>query len=433
MRTWNTVRLAVTLGIFATLFAACGPLTDKESGPVVNDNGKELEQAKGPVTLKVFVDAAYLSDDEIKTVLTDLLEKKHPHIRLEVLRPSKEATLETMIAANDLPDLHISWNGALKYLTDLGIVDDLEPLLKKESFDLSGFEPAAIDAMKSEAGNGRLYGIPYVMNFQLMYYNKDLFDQAGIPYPTDGMNWEEVIGLGKKVSGKLGSSYTGLLAGFNEMRFQLSLPIVDPETRKAAVTSEPWRKVFDTAYRVLKASPIGEGPVSFGKDRNVAMWAAKNRNNTLKEPSEAGLRWDVVQFPSFAEKPGTGSQVDAHVIFLSPTSKYKEDALQVIKVLTSEEAQEKLSRIGKLPALKHKTIVDQFAADIPHLKDKNWTGVFQSKFGLPPKRLLDESPLLKVVIQAFDQYAGGAADMNTALREAAEQIDLVAKEKLANR
>ncbi|MEF3304570.1 ABC transporter substrate-binding protein [Paenibacillus sp. GYB003] len=431
MKTWTALRLAASLGVAALLIAACGSRGKDGTEPLAE--GKLPEASKQPVSIKFFIDPAYLNDDEVRMALTEPLRTKYPHIRLDVVRPSKDTTLETLIAANDIPDLHISWNGALNYLTDLGIVDDLEPMIRNERFDLSRFEPAAIAAMKNEAGDGHLYGIPYVMNFQLMYYNKDLFDQAGAPYPTDGMTWEEVIGLGKQVSGKLGAPYKGLLAGFNEMRFQLSLPLVDPATKQAAVASEPWKKVFETAYRALKASPESDRPASFGTDRNVAMWAAKNRNNTLKEPSEAGLQWDVVQFPGFAEKPGIGSQVDAHVVYMSPTSKHKEEAFRVIETLTSDEAQRKLSRIGKLPALNDNRIVGQFAEDVSYLRGKNWKGVFQGKFGLPPKRVMDESLVLKFALQAFDQYASGQADLNTALRTAAEQIDQVAEQKIANR
>ena len=131
MRTWNTVRFTVMLSILAALFTACGPRTDgEEAGP--DAIAKRPEPAKEPVILKLFVDPAYLNDDEIKAVLTDPLKMKAPHIRLDVLRPSKEVTLETMIAAGTIPDLHISWNGALNYLTELGIVADLEPHLKND-------------------------------------------------------------------------------------------------------------------------------------------------------------------------------------------------------------------------------------------------------------------------------------------------------------
>ncbi|CAG7628752.1 hypothetical protein PAECIP111802_01490 [Paenibacillus allorhizosphaerae] len=58
----------------------------------------------------------------------------------------------------------------------------------------------------------------------------------------------------------------------------------------------------------------------------------------------------MVQFPTFQEKPGVTSQVDAHV-----------------------------------------AVAQQFASNIPYSKGKNWEGVLAGKTGLPPKRLLPDS------------------------------------------
>ncbi|MFC4306302.1 extracellular solute-binding protein [Cohnella boryungensis] len=47
-------------------------------------------------------------------------------------------------------------------------------------------------------GSGRLYGLSNAYNSQALYYNKDLFDRAGVAYPRDGMNWEEVLQLAQR-------------------------------------------------------------------------------------------------------------------------------------------------------------------------------------------------------------------------------------------
>jgi stress response protein SCP2 len=42
-----------------------------------------------------------------------------------------------------------------------------------------------------------------------------------------------------------------------------------------------------------------------------------------------GLNWDVVQYPSYKEKPNTYGYVDAHLMMLTKQSKYKDQAMQV--------------------------------------------------------------------------------------------------------
>ncbi|TMV45609.1 extracellular solute-binding protein [Paenibacillus mesophilus] len=426
MNKWNISRPFITLGLLSLLAAACSSGADtNESSATANLK----ESPKDPVTLKFFINAAYLNNDEVKMFLIDPIKAKYPHVTLEILRPSKEITLETLISTNSVPDLHIGWNGDLSYLQDIGIAEDLDPLIKSGRFDLSRLDSSAIEGMRNEASNGHLYAIPYAMNFQLMYYNKDLMDRAGVRYPTDGMLWDQVIELSRQVSGKLGSPYKGLDINYRDMAFQLSLPFIDAATKKAAVTSDEWKKVLDTANRALKSSTEPDESANFLTKRNVAIWAHKNRNSQFKQPSEQGLNWDVAQFPSFADKPGISSQIDVHVVYISPTSKHKEDALNVIKLLTSDEVQTAMSRNGKMPALNNKAIINQYGADLAYLKDKNWKGVFQGKFGLPPRRVYEDAKIQAATDKAFADYSKGAADLNTALRAAAEQIDQMMKEK----
>lgn len=426
MKKMSRSSLLVSLGLFSLLASACGADSGANTGSAVPP---EPDAPKEPVTLKMFINAAYLNNDEVKRFLTDPVQAKYPHITLEVIRPSKEITLEGLIATNSVPDLHIGWNGDLSYLSDLGLVETLDPWLKSGKLDIARLDASAVSGMRNEASDGQLYAVPYAMNFQLMYYNKDLLNSAGVPYPTDGMTWDETIERSRQISGKLGSPFKGLDVSYRDMAFQLSLPFIDPATRKATVTSEEWKTVLDTANRALKSSTEPDESANFLTKRNVALWAHKNRNSQFKAPSEQGLNWDVVQFPSFPTKPNISSQIDVHVVYVSPTSKHKEDALRIIEVLTSDAVQIALARNGKMPALRDPSIAAQYGADLEYLKGKNWAGVFKGQFGLPPKRVYEDSSIQAATDKAFADYAKGTADLNTALRVAAEQIDLIVKEK----
>jgi len=58
---------------------------------------------------------------------------------------------------------------------------------------------------------GDLYALPFWTSTQLMYYNKDLFDKAGVPYPSDEekdrMTYQQTIDLAKKVMAGSGAKY----------------------------------------------------------------------------------------------------------------------------------------------------------------------------------------------------------------------------------
>ena len=79
--------------------------------------------------------------------------------------------------------------------SDSGVLMDLSDFLSENSdiqTALGGMENAFQD------DNGQ-YGLPYQCNVQGIFYNKDLFDKAGIEYPTNDTTYEEFIEMIKKL------------------------------------------------------------------------------------------------------------------------------------------------------------------------------------------------------------------------------------------
>ena len=58
---------------------------------------------------------------------------------------------------------------------------DMQPLVDKTKYDLSDFDPALVDFYRVE-GEG-LLGLPFGIYPSFIFVNKDLFDEAGLPYP----------------------------------------------------------------------------------------------------------------------------------------------------------------------------------------------------------------------------------------------------------
>ncbi|GIQ71163.1 hypothetical protein XYCOK13_39870 [Xylanibacillus composti] len=51
-------------------------------------------------------------------------------------------------------------------------------------------------------GDGRLYGLAPFFQSHAIYYNIDLFDRYGIPYPNDKMTWKEILELASRFPAK---------------------------------------------------------------------------------------------------------------------------------------------------------------------------------------------------------------------------------------
>ncbi|RKN71832.1 extracellular solute-binding protein [Paenibacillus ginsengarvi] len=103
-------------------------------------------------------------------------------------------------------------------------------------------------------GKDYLIGIPYTRNFSALYYNKTIFDKFGVAYPKEGMTWSEYADVAKRVTRTEGGiQYRGLEPNVpKRVGAQLSLPLVDPKTNRAALNTEQWKKVLTQMTDIYK-------------------------------------------------------------------------------------------------------------------------------------------------------------------------------------
>jgi multiple sugar transport system substrate-binding protein len=155
------------------------------SGEGGNDGGSGGGSA-GPATVRVML---WGNDQDITSIKDAAagFEADHPEVTIEWETGDcgvDYATCKTLVAGGNLPDVFVlgSWD-YFEAVRD-GVVADLSPYLKASDTTADDFTPAVIDALKSD---GSLYGLPMGYNVQSLFYNKDMFDAAGLEYPpADG-------------------------------------------------------------------------------------------------------------------------------------------------------------------------------------------------------------------------------------------------------
>ena len=68
--------------------------------------------------------------------------------------------------------------------------------IAKDGVDLSAFK-GLTDQIKVE---DKLYELPFRSDFWVVFYNKDIFDAAGVDYPTNDMTFEQYDALARSVT-----------------------------------------------------------------------------------------------------------------------------------------------------------------------------------------------------------------------------------------
>src|SRR5690554_5227066 len=104
--------------------------------------------------------------------------------------------LQTMLAANAAPDVIYPATHHAYILSSKNQLLDLMPFVERDNIDLSVYIPAVLDLYKYE---DILYALPIDTAALVTFYNKEMFDASGVPYPTDDMTWDEFIAMGKRL------------------------------------------------------------------------------------------------------------------------------------------------------------------------------------------------------------------------------------------
>lgn len=417
-------RAIISASMMALLLAACGG--EKQATGGIAPETAKTEPSK-PVTLQMLQDGATITDEEFDTLIAAPVKAKYPHITVEMIRNKNGNNgLSELITSGSFPDFMFITSLQIKAHRDLGTTEDLTPYIQKFGMNVNQFDPAALQTSKVYGGSEKLYAVPFSLNFLALFYNKDLFDRFGVSHPKEGMTWQETIQLAAKFSrSENGVEYKGLLTNaITDMSTQLSLPRVDPKTNKALINTDGWKKVAEV-IQGINAIPGNKGVNldHFLKTQTLAMVASYDARFAALEKlhgTPENFNWDVTQFPSYPERPNTSFQSTGHFLAVSALSKNKNEAFQVIQLLTGEEIQTVITERGRFTALNNETIKNKYGANMKSMNGKNIKGVFKSSFA-PPYEPTTYDPLVNTPLNdAVKNIVDNGLDINSALRQAEE-------------
>ena len=129
----------------------------------------------------------------------EAFEASHPGITIEYVDVASQdyaVKTTTMLEGGDKSDVYmikeidnlINWQ-------DQGFAASLADYVAA-GYDMSGFVGTEVNY----AVDGVQYAIPFRSDFWVLFYNKDLFDAAGVEYPTNDMTWDQYAELAKKMT-----------------------------------------------------------------------------------------------------------------------------------------------------------------------------------------------------------------------------------------
>jgi multiple sugar transport system substrate-binding protein len=355
--------------------------------------------------------------------------------------------LSTQLAAKAGPDIigPVGFRGFYAYGDELL---DLQPYIDSNNVDLSDIDPGILAAYKE--GFGGQVGIPFAIYPSFLYYNKDLFKEAGLPEPPhkvgdkyDGKDWtwETLSELAKKLTVDSGGN-DATSASFNKAAIeqwgyymqwtdprgwgtQVGAGSVVGSDGKAQIPDNwlaAWKWYYDAQWKDHFVPTGAEdtsdllGADNAFKSGHVAMDYVHLWYTCCIWPSDGTAptapNWDIAVLPSHDGK--TTAKLHSDTFGIMKTSKHPDAAFKVLQFLLNNDTL--IARYGALPAVKSKQAAFFDALDTRFAPNKVDWQVALDMLGYPdvPSHEADMPNFLKsdAAIKAFQATFIGSGDLD---------------------
>lgn len=189
------ISLGLVLVMMATILTACGSKSGSDSNSGSGGSGK--------LTVAIWDNSQQAGLQEI---MNDFTAETGIKTELQVITWDQYWTLlEAGASGGDMPD--VFWmhsNEAVRYMSNGILLDLTDKISASEKLEMDKF-PADIKEMYE--WDGKVYAVPKDVDTIAMWYNKTMFDEAGIPYPDGSWTWDEFYEIAQKLTKEDGSQY----------------------------------------------------------------------------------------------------------------------------------------------------------------------------------------------------------------------------------
>ena len=327
------IKLAM-LGMTAVLFGltACG-------------NKQEAASKEGKTTIR-FASWDTADDVDAQQKMVDKFNEEHPDIQvvLEAYGSDFDTKISASMGSGDAPDVMYMWNYPAYH-------EGLEPLdsyIEKEGEEYKKNFYSTLWNYNSY--DGQIYGLPVGFTTHCVYYNKDLFEKAGVEEPKDGWTWEDLEEKAKKINEATGVKGFSFSMKPDPYDYEMYLwsngtAYCDKEGKmegyinsdKALETYKMFQDMAKDGYAVA-TEKSGSDEFESGQTAMFVYgaWA-------VKKYTEAGVNFGLAKLPSFGTEK-SASILSSSGVAIAKSSKNKEAAWEFVKYWTDEESNK--SRIG---------------------------------------------------------------------------------------
>ncbi|HYW90005.1 MAG TPA: sugar ABC transporter substrate-binding protein [Chloroflexota bacterium] len=283
--------------------------------------------------------------------------------------------LPTMVAANTTPDIIGLQSLRTGTFASRNIYLPLDDLIAADKdVNIDDFNKGIREGLSYK---GKIYALSYDFGPHVMYYNVSLFQKAGVPAPKEDWSWDDFIQTakaltrdidGKPISGFAAPNDFGAMVpwifsnggDYTDADFKTSL-LSKPET----VEAMQW--YVDLVYKHQVSAKVDDpGSTTWGPDQFYGSRAAMFTTgpwNFVNARSKVKDEWDIATLPR--GKAGSISWIAGSGFGIAASTRFKSEAWQVLKYITSTEGLSKVAAAGRGYPGRNSAVNAFYRKDVP--------------------------------------------------------------------
>ncbi|HRN19640.1 MAG: sugar ABC transporter substrate-binding protein [Trueperaceae bacterium] len=376
--------------------------------------------------------------DKIDTLedLIKVFESENPGIKIKYTTAdfgSYFTKLQTDFAAGTVADVfELNYENFVTFASRDTLLDLGSYLASSSNVTDSTFYPAALNAFSYE---GKQLGLPITFSTVMLYYNKDLFDAAGVGYPTIDWTWDDVIAAAKAITNpakrvwgisqpvQFWELYKVAAQAGGGLTVTPTVQIDTPENRAAAHYLVDKVTVEHIMPTDAEMSGVGDTDMFLNQQLGMivtGIWMFDQFSN------DATFNWDVAVEPGGVKK---ATHFFSNAAVVSRTSKVPEAAYKWVEFLAANPAvvEARIATNWELSALSLAQ-ADALEAYLAKPVPANRKAVFESlEFAVNPP-VIENQPLLSDVInQELEAARLGTKTVEQALADAQKRVEELVK------
>lgn len=447
----RTLGIALACAMAVTSLAGCGggagagettaATTAAETTKAESAAGETTAAAGGQKTLKWSV--WDISSTTYYQPLIDAFEKAHPDVKVEMVdlgSTDYQTVLATELtgSGSDFDVVTVKDVPGYTTLVNKGVLEPLDSYIQSDSVDLAQYK-GLTDQIKVDE---KLYELPFRNDFWVLFYNKDLFDKAGVAYPTNDMTFEQYDAMARSLTVDApGSEVYG--AHYHTWRSAVQLfGVLDGKHTILDGNYDFLKPYYDMVlsqqedgvcqdYATLKTSGLHySGAFAQGNvaTMNMGTWFI----STLMEKIRTGeytdcTNWGIAKYPH-AEGVEPGSTLATITSLAIPANAPNKDlAWEFVKFVTGSEGAEILASTGTIPAVMNGTVANLVSSTEGFPKDDGTsvealnTSNLYLEMPVNPK----SSEIETVLNEAHDAIMTGSMSVDDGIAEMNEKVSAI--------